>query len=92
MKTNNFEQALALAGALIVMIGVSTAANSAFADEANTADKVAAATESSQAISDSANRATIQAIDEAILTVRLDNELDLDIRLLDRNSQIAREL
>jgi hypothetical protein len=92
MKTNNFEQALALAGALIVMIGVSTAANLAFADEANTADKVAAATESSQAISDSANRATTQAIDEAILTVRLDNELDLDIRLLDRNSQLAWKL
>ena len=86
MKTTQFENLLALAGALIVLIGVSAAANSALADEISISEKETPAAESSQAISDSANQATINAIDEAIKTAGLNNRLDLDIRLLDRTS------
>lgn len=92
MKTTNFENVLALAGALIVLVGVSAAANSALADETGMSEKEAAVADFTQAISDSASQATSDAIDDAILTVRLDNQWDLDIRLLDRTSLTASEL
>lgn len=95
MNTINLEKALALTGALVVLIGVSAAASTAFADETTTVENQAVVAESAQTIqtiNESANREAAKSIEEAILTVRLDNELDLDIRLLDHMSQTAKKL
>ena len=85
MKSKYFENGLALAGALIVLVAVGAAANSALADETNPAGAETTTsdtlTDSSRTIAASANLA---AASEAIVAVGIENKLDLDIRLLDR--------
>jgi hypothetical protein len=93
MKNTKFENTLALAGALLVLIGVSAAATSALADDNSSTDSVvavvAAVNDIDQVITESASEAAAQATDDAIIAMNLDNQLDLDIRLLDRTSLTA---
>ena len=93
MKKTNIENTLALAGALIVLIGVSAAASSVLAEETNTIEtQVVVAevtTETSVVIGQAASKAATEATDAAISSVSLENRLDLDIRLLDRKSLTA---
>ena len=89
-KKTNFENTLAVAGALLVLIGVTAAASSALADE-NTiedtsASHIIAYNEVDDVITESAHQAAEQATDQAISAIIRDNALDLDIRLLDRTS------
>ncbi len=95
MKKTNIENMLALTGALIVLIGVSAAASSALAGEPNAAETkivvTAAATDTNRVISMAANKAAAEATDVAISSIDRDNQLDLDIRLLDRTSFTAIE-
>jgi hypothetical protein len=95
MKKTNIENTLALAGALIVLIGVSAAASSALAGETDTAETkivvTEAATDANRVISMAASKAAAEATDVAILLINLENQLDLDIRLLDRTSFTASE-
>ncbi len=93
MKKTNFENTLALAGALLVIIGVSAAANTALADENISTDSsvatAAAVEDMNRIITESASDAAVQATDDAIVAVSRENQLDLDIRLLDRTSLTA---
>ena len=93
MKKTNFENTLALAGALLVIIGVSAAANTALADENISTDSsvatAAAVEDMNRVITESASDAAVQATDDAIVAVSRENQLDLDIRLLDRTSLTA---
>ncbi len=95
MKKTNIENTLALAGALIVLIGVSAAASSALAGEIDTAETkivaTEAATDTNRVISMAASKAATEATDVAILLINLENQLDLDIRLLDHTSFTASE-
>ena len=95
MKNTNIENTLALAGALIVLIGVSAAASSALAGEVDTTDTkivvAEAATDTNRVISMAAGKAAVEATDVAILSIDRENQLDLDIRLLDRTSYTASE-
>jgi hypothetical protein len=95
MKNTNIENTLALAGALIVLIGVGAAASSALAGEVDTTDTkivvAEAATDANRVISMAASKAAVEATDVAILSIDHENQLDLDIRLLDRTSSTASE-
>jgi hypothetical protein len=95
MKKTNIESTLALAGALIVLIGVSAAASSALAGEPDAAETkivlTVAAADTNRIISMAANKAAAEATDVAISSIDRDNQLDLDIRLLDRTSFTAIE-
>jgi len=95
MKNTNIENTLALAGALIVLIGVSAAASTALAGEIDTAETTIvvteAATDTNSVISMAASKAAAEATNVAILLINLENQLDLDIRLLDRTSFTASE-
>lgn len=90
MNIRNFENGLALIGAVIVLLGVTFAAGSALADEVSAERAVAsvadAATDKSQAEANKANRKAAEAAVEGIAE---DNKLDLEIRLLDRTSTIV---
>ena len=81
MKKTNFENTLALAGALLVLIGVGAAANTALADENISTDSsiaTAAVEDMNQVITESASEAAVQATDDAIVAMSLANQLDLD--------------
>lgn len=87
MKTANIESGLALAGALLVIVGVMAAAGSALADESRPANT--AATELSTPQNDSltnAEAATQTAVNDAVASVVRNNRQDLDIRLVDHTS------
>ncbi|MCH7820588.1 MAG: hypothetical protein IIA07_01115 [Proteobacteria bacterium] len=89
MFIKSFENALALAGALLVLLAVSSASRTAFADEAAAADSTLISVQTAATISlaaaESANR---DAADEALNSIAHDNQpdLDLDFHLLDRKS------
>ena len=85
MNSKKVENRLALAGALLVLLGVSFAANSAFADETE-AKATDSAANNSERSAETANR---QAADDAVDSIAADNELDLEIRLLGRTSTIV---
>jgi hypothetical protein len=93
MNKTKFENTLALAGAILILIGVSAAATSALADENSSTDSfaavAAAVNDMDQVITESASEAAAQATDDAIFAMNLDNQLDLDIRLLGRTSLTA---
>lgn len=89
MKTNYFEKGLALAGTVLVLVAVSAAFNSAFADETSSVDTATsttqAVTEASLAIARSASQAAaIDAVDALVVNT----QLDLDIRMLDHSSSL----
>jgi len=87
MKAINIEERLGLLGALIVLIGVSSAAGEALAAE--TADLTTTAIAIHEAAEDTleiAEQANAEAAAKAAATLAIENGLDLDIRLDDRIS------
>jgi hypothetical protein len=87
MKTRNIENGLALLGAMVVIIGVSFAAESALAKES------AHVTVTTEAIQDVANhtlqgakQANHEAASQAAKSLASENWIDLDIRFDDRTS------
>ena len=90
MGNRNIVNGLALVGAILVLIGVTVAANSALAEEAK---GVRALTSTSDALQDKGRaneeKANREAAEEASDRIALDNKLDLEIRLADRTSTIV---
>jgi len=87
MKAISIEERLGLLGALIVLIGVSSAAGEALAAE--TADLTTTAIAIHEAAEDTleiAEQANAEAAAKAAATLAIENGLDLDIRLDDRIS------
>ena len=87
MKAINLEERLGLLGALIVLIGVSSAAGEALAAE--TADLTTTAIAIHEAAEDTleiAEQANAEAAAKAAATLAIENGLDLDIRFDDRTS------
>ena len=82
MKTRNIENKLALAGALIVLIGVLTAAGSAFAGESAKV-KIKGLAEQNGAVETiiGARKANIEAAADAARALKAENAIDLDIQL-----------
>lgn len=84
MTTRNIENALALAAALVVLIGVTFAARSALADHeaviGTTAVAIHTACDQSIAIAELAQEKAASSAAEAVVA---ETRLDLDIRLLD---------
>lgn len=90
MKAINIEERLGLLGALIVLIGVSSAAGEALAAE--TADLTTTAIAIHEAAEDTleiAEQANAEAAAKAAATLAIENGLDLDIRFDDRTSILA---
>ena len=89
MNSRTFENGLALAGAVLVLVGVIFAAGAALADETNTIHTTNTTTQKiidvSLANAESANRT---AVNEAAASVIVNNRLDLDIRLHDNSSLV----
>lgn len=90
MGNRNIVNGLALIGAILVLVGVTVAANTALAEDAGGARALAATSdslqESGRANEEKANR---EAADAASDQIALDNELDLEIRLADRTSIVV---
>lgn len=89
MKAKNFENNLALVGALIVLVGVSFAAEDALgletADVTTTAVAIHDAADSTLA---GAAKANADAAAKAAESLALDNWIALDIKLEDRTSTL----
>ena len=90
MGNRNIVNGLAIVGAILVLVGVTIAANTALAEEAKSgrapATTAKALLETKRDIAEKANR---DAADDAAESIALDNELDLEIRLTDRTSTTA---
>ena len=90
MKTRNIENRLALIGALIVLLGVSWAAGSAFAaDTQNTATAAVAERLLTDETIAGARKAIMEAAEEAAEALKAENVMDLDIQHADLTSLIA---
>ena len=89
MRANNLVNGLALAGAMIVLVGVFFAANEALASDVDIVETTAvAASEASENALAKARSATVAAAADAVKAMDKENQLDLDIRLIDRKSMI----
>lgn len=90
MKAKNIENNLALAGALIVLIGVSFAAEDALgfetADLTTTAIAIHDVTDSTTS---GAEKANSDAAAQAVRSLELETWIDLDIKLEDRTSSLV---
>ena len=90
MGNRNIVNGLALIGAILVIVGVTIAANTALADEAT---GVRALTSTSDSLSDKGRaneeKANRDAAEAAADRIALDNKLDLEIRLVDRTSTVV---
>lgn len=87
MRANNLVNGLALAGAMIVLVGVFFAANEALASDVDVVETTAvAAIEASETALAKARSATVAAAADAVKAIDKENQLDLDIRLIDRKS------
>ena len=93
MKATKIEDRLALVGALIVLIGVSFAAEDALAEEAaDTTTTAVAAREAAENTIEIAEEANEDAAARAIESLSLENWIHLDIRLDDHISVLVAEL
>lgn len=89
MNTRNIENRLAYIGALIVLIGVSAAAATAFAgDPVVDADTVATRDHGVHSTVTIARAAMKQAADEAAAALKAENAFDLDNQLADISSTL----
>jgi len=90
MKAKNFENNLALLGALVVLVGVSFAAEDALGSETAdvTATAVAIHNAADSTISGAA-KANTDAAAEAAKSLALENWIALDIKLQDRTSTLV---
>ena len=90
MGNRNIVNGLALIGAILVLVGVTIAANTALAEEAT---GVRALTSTSDSLLDKGRaneeKANREAADAALDRLALDNKLDLEIRLTDRTSTVV---
>ena len=90
MKTRNIENGLALIGAMVVIIGVSFAAESALAKESAHVTATAATIND---VADNTIRGAKQAINEAASqaaqSLATENWVDLDIKFVDHTSSLA---
>ena len=90
MKHGNFENGLAVLGALIVLLGVSAAAGSALAADHDEVTATAVAIHEAQnATLAAADEANALAADIAVNSLALTNLVDLDIELEDRTSTLV---
>ncbi len=90
MKIRNMEERLALVGAMIVLIGVSFAAEDALAEQNATVTTTAVAIHKAAANTlEIAREANKQAAASANESLQLTNWIDLDIRLEDRSSTLV---
>jgi Tfp pilus assembly protein PilX len=90
MKAKHIESGLALLGALVVLVGVTFAAGSAFAAEP-VADRVAAVTsaETLAVTIAGARAANAETAADAAAAIARDTVLGLDIQLADRTSKLT---
>ena len=90
MGNRNIVNGLALIGAILVLVGVTIAANTALAEEATGVRALASTSDSladkGRAKNDEANR---EAADAASDRIALDTKLDLEIRLADHTSTVV---
>ncbi len=86
----NIETTFALIGAVIVMIGVLSAANSALADDIQTVNTTAVAIHTASELTLGRGREEIsRAASEAAVAIVKDAEIDLDIRLADHHLRLV---
>ena len=89
MKARNLENNLALVGALIVLVGVSFAAEDALGVEtADVTTKAIAIHDVSDSTTSGAAKATADAAAQAARSLALENWISLDIKLEDRTSTL----
>jgi hypothetical protein len=86
MKAKNIENNLALAGALIVLVGVSFAAEDALGFETTTATAIHDVTDTTKS---GAAKANADAAAQAVKSLALENGIDLDIKLEGRRSLLV---
>lgn len=90
MKARTIENGLAVVGAMIVLIGVSFAADTAFAEEnAEITTKAVAIHDVADNTLSGAREANIAAAADAAETLALENWIDLEVRLRDHTSLMA---
>lgn len=89
MKARKIENGLALMGAVIVLIGVSFAADDALAEEtADVTTTAAAINDAAEVTLNGAKLANAETAAEAVASLALENWIDLDIQLSDRTSTL----
>ena len=87
MKAKNFENNLALAGALIVLVGVSFAAEDALgSDNADVTTTTIGIHNTTESTISGAAKANAEAAAKAAESLALENWVNLDIKLDDRTS------
>lgn len=87
MRTRHTVNGLAIAGAIVALVGVAVAANDALAAESDVIEPTTISIDdvSASALA-SAETANTEAAADALSAVELSNKLDLDIQLVDHNS------
>lgn len=89
MKARNIENGLALIGAIVVLIGVSFAADNALAEEnATVTSTVVALDDAADETLNSAEKANVETAAAAAASLARENWIDLDIQLEDRTSTL----
>lgn len=91
MKNRNFENKLAWIGALVVLVGVSSAATTAFAAEPSDSVTTTLAAKRTDAVAETiigARKANAEAAAEAAAALRTKTTLELDIQLGDLSSTL----
>ena len=89
MKARNVENGLALVGAIVVLVGVSFAADEALAeDHANITSTAVAIHNAADDTLRSAETANTETATVAAASLALANQIDLDIQLGDRTSTL----
>jgi len=89
MKLKNLENHLALLGAVIVLVGVSFAAEDALAKETRDVTNMAAADDVAASALKIAEKASKDAAARAAESIALDVMIDLDIKLADTSSTLV---
>jgi len=89
MKARKIENGLALMGAVIVLIGVSFAADDALAEEtADVTTTTVAINDATEVTLNGARTANVETAAEAVASLALENWIELDIQLKDRTSTL----
>jgi len=89
MKARNIENGLAVIGAIVVLIGVSFAADNALAEEHATITTTAEAIHNAaDETLNTAAEANTETAAKAAASLALENWIDLDIQLADRTSTL----
>ena len=89
MKLRNLENHLALLAAVVVLVGVSFAAEDALAKETRDVTNMAAATDAAASALRIAEKASKDSAARAVESLELDVLTDLDIRLADTTSTLV---